>query len=75
MAAALWLLPLLLAFTGLTDGSSDVTMGVSYDDVTDLEGVVKGCVEGGARGEDGVNYCRKMTPEEQLKLKTAAEGN
>lgn len=71
---SLWFLPLaVLAAIGLASGAGDVTMGVAYDDVTDIAGLGRGCVEGGARGEDGVNYCQKMTPEEHQRLKAAAD--
>ena len=63
-----------LAALGLAGGAGDVTMGVAYEDVTDLAGLGRGCVEGGAKGEDGVNYCRKMTPEEHQRLAAAADG-
>ncbi|XP_050707436.1 procollagen-lysine,2-oxoglutarate 5-dioxygenase 1-like isoform X2 [Eriocheir sinensis] len=70
-------LPLLsllcLALTPLVEAGADVTMGVAYEDVTSVGGGVRACVEGAARGEDGVNYCRKLTPQETLKLKQGAE--
>ncbi|XP_042209102.1 procollagen-lysine,2-oxoglutarate 5-dioxygenase 1-like isoform X2 [Homarus americanus] len=70
-----------LAFLASTT-TADATMDVSYEvkeDLLDLDialgldtGVGVRCVEGLPRGEDGLDYCRPLSPQDRLRMNKTA---